>query len=84
MLLDARVRIDALSVRRLFAVAAEYVVGCGPACCGGAKCGGRADAGDAVVGNGWLNVIECELLALLWCDPCGALGFEAPFPFARD
>lgn len=66
LLLDASVKIDALSVRRLFAVAAEYVVGLppgGPCCPCGARCGGSADAG--VVGNGWLNVIDCETFALL-------------------
>lgn len=47
---DASVNIEALSVKRLFAVAVEYVVGF-PA---GAKCAGIAEAGDAV-GNGWLN-----------------------------
>lgn len=47
---EARVKMEALSVRRLFAVAVEYVVGF-PA---GARCAGMADAGE-VVGNGWLN-----------------------------
>lgn len=44
---DASVRIDALSVSRLLAVAVLYVVGFAV----GARCEGIADAGD-VVGNG--------------------------------
>lgn len=50
LLEDAKVRMDALSVRRLLAVAALYVVGL-PV---GARCAGIADAGN-VVGKGWLN-----------------------------
>ena len=56
LLEEARVRIDALSVRRLFAVAVLYVVGC-PGPMPGARWEGIADAGDAV-GKGWLNCIE--------------------------
>lgn len=41
---EARVRIDALSVSKLFAVAVVYVVGL----FGGAKCAGIADAGGCV------------------------------------
>jgi hypothetical protein len=47
---DASVNIEALSVRRLLAVAVVYVVGL----VFGARCDGIADAGE-VVGNGWLN-----------------------------
>jgi hypothetical protein len=47
LLEDARVRIDALSVSMLFAVAVVYVVGLD----GGARCAGMAEAGD-VVGKG--------------------------------
>jgi hypothetical protein len=53
---DANVRIDALSVRRLFAVAVEYVVGfplAGPVE-GGWRWGGTAEAGGEV-GNWWEN-----------------------------
>ena len=52
---DASVKIEALSVRRLLAVAVVYVVRCG------ARWSGMADAGDMdVVGNGWVN----------WIEPC--------------
>jgi hypothetical protein len=44
---EARVRMDALSVRRLLAVAVVYVV----RWFGGMRCVGIADAGEAV-GNG--------------------------------
>jgi hypothetical protein len=57
---DASVRIDALSVRRLFAVAVEYVVGCPGAADEGVRWVGMAEAGD-VVGNGWSNCMACEL-----------------------
>jgi len=50
---DARVRIEALSVRRLFAVAVLYVAGCPPLPCG-ARCGGRA-VGGGEVGNWCVN-----------------------------
>lgn len=50
LLEEAKVNMEALSVRRLFAVAVVYVVGL----LLGAKCGGMADAGGAV-GKGWLN-----------------------------
>jgi hypothetical protein len=51
LLLDeARVRMDALSVRIPLAVAVEYVLG--PLA--GARWAGMADAGNAV-GNGWEN-----------------------------
>lgn len=57
LLEDASVSIDALSVSKLFAVAVEYDVGL----FGGARCAGIAEAGD-VVGNGWLNWIDCGML----------------------
>lgn len=47
---EARVKMDALSVRRLLAVAVVYVV----RWFGGMRCDGIADAVE-VVGNGWLN-----------------------------
>lgn len=47
LLEDASVKIDALSVSMLFAMAVVYVVGFD----GGTRCAGMADAGD-VVGNG--------------------------------
>lgn len=50
---DASVRIDALSVRRLLAVAKVYVVGLPD----GARWAGMADAGD-VVGKGWENWMD--------------------------
>src|SRR5512142_738022 len=50
---EASVRMEALSVRRLFAVAVEYVVGW-PGAPAGARCGGMA-------GNGWLKWMACEL-----------------------
>lgn len=64
LLEEAKVKIEALSVKRLFAVAVVYVVGL----LVGARCDGIADAGD-VVGNGWLNWIECVLLF------CGAVTY---------
>jgi hypothetical protein len=51
---EARVRIDALSVSRLLAVAVAYVAGC-PPLLGGAMCAGRAFGGGEV-GN--------------WCEKC--------------
>jgi hypothetical protein len=54
---DASVRIEALSVSRLLAVAVVYVVRCGFA---PETWAGMADAGDEV-GNGWLNWRACEL-----------------------
>jgi hypothetical protein len=58
---DARVRMEALSVRRLLAVAAEYVVGCPPLLLGmGVRCDGMAEAGE-LVGKGWLKWMTCEL-----------------------
>lgn len=54
---EARVRMDALSVRRLLAVAVVYVV----RWFGGMRCAGIADAGE-VVGNGWVNWIDCVTL----------------------
>lgn len=66
MLDDASVRIDALSVSRLLAVAVLYVVTRvvleGPEC--GARCAGIADAGEFVVGKGWLKWIDCVVLPL--------------------
>jgi hypothetical protein len=56
LLEDASVRMEALSVRRLLAVADWYVVGF----VAGARCAGIAEAGDAV-GKGWLNWMACEL-----------------------
>lgn len=57
---DASVRIDALSVRRLLAVAMAYVVGWPVAeLPDGVRCDGMAEAGD-VVGNGWLKWITWE------------------------
>ena len=41
---DARVRIDALSVRRLLAVAVLYVAGWPPPVCGPITCDGIAEA----------------------------------------
>lgn len=55
---DASVRIDALSVSRLLAVAVLYVVGGAV----GARCEGMADAGDVAAGKGWLNWIDCAVL----------------------
>lgn len=54
---EASVKIEALSVKRLLAVAVVYVVGL----LVGARCDGIADAGD-VEGNGWLNCMDCVLL----------------------
>lgn len=54
---DARVRMEALSVRRLLAVAEAYVV----RWFDGMRCAGMADAGEAV-GNGWLNWIDWVML----------------------
>lgn len=63
---EARVRIEALSVSRLLAVAVVYVVGL----LGGAKCAGIADAGGCVA-NGWLNCIDWPFEPLaLFCDVC--------------
>jgi hypothetical protein len=53
---EARVRIDALSVRMLFAVATLYVTEC--PC--GARCGGTAAAGEG--GNWWENCTCCVLV----------------------
>lgn len=52
---EAKVKVDALSVSRLFAVAELYVVGL-PV---GARWEGIAEAGVVVVGKGWLNWINC-------------------------
>lgn len=74
---DARVRMEALSVRRLLAVAEEYVVGWpGLLVFDGVRCAGMAEAGD-VVGKGWLKWITCELERCGWwplgcCWPAGA------------
>ena len=54
---EARVRMEALSVRRLLAVAEAYVV----SWFDGMRCAGMADAGEAV-GNGWLNWIDWVML----------------------
>lgn len=54
---DAKVRMDALSVSRLLAVAEAYVV----RWFDGMRCAGMADAGEAV-GNGWLNWIDWVML----------------------
>ena len=59
---DASVRIEALSVRRLLAVAVAYVVGWGVV---PVTCAGMADAGDAV-GNGWLKWMAWELEWVWW------------------
>jgi hypothetical protein len=64
---DASVRIDALSVSRLLAVATAYVVGCPSVLPDGSKCGGTAGAGDVVVGKGWLKWIAWEL-DWDWCE----------------
>jgi hypothetical protein len=53
---DARVRIEALSVRRLLAVAVAYVVGLAAP----DTWAGMAEAG-VVVGKGWLKWMTCEL-----------------------
>lgn len=50
---EAKVRMDALSVRRLLAVAVVYVF----KWFAGIRCAGMADAGEAV-GKGWLNWID--------------------------
>ena len=68
LLEDASVKMEALSVSKLLAVAVVYVVGL-PV---GARCDGMADAGGAV-GNGWLNCMDWLLL-------CAAgAGLAVPF-----
>jgi hypothetical protein len=62
---DARVSIDALSVRRLFAVAVVYVAGC-PPLPWGARCAGKAWRGEE--GNWCENCMLCVLLLVAWCD----------------
>jgi hypothetical protein len=61
---EASVRMDALSVRMLFAVAPWYELGC---CCWGARCGGIAEGGGDA-GNWcekWTGV-ALEPVALFW------------------
>lgn len=60
---DASVRIDALSVNRLFAVAELYVMGWWALLPDGTRCAGIADAGE-VVGKGWLKCMTCEFALL--------------------
>ncbi len=64
---------EALSVRRLLAVAVLYVAGCPPLPCG-ARCAGKA-LGGGEVGN-WCT--KCMLWVLfvceLWCVPVGTFG----------
>jgi hypothetical protein len=68
---DAKVRIEALSVRRLFAVAVLYVAGC-PPLPWGARWAGRAWRGD--VGNWWVKCMPCALLAVRLLDAVVAGG----------
>jgi hypothetical protein len=68
---DAKVRIDALSVRRLFAVAVLYVAGC-PPLPWGARWAGRAWRGD--VGNWWVKCMPCAPLAVRLLDAVVAGG----------
>ena len=56
---EASVRIEALSVNRLLAVAVAYVVGWPVVVPDGVRCAGMADAGD-VVGNGWSKWMTWE------------------------
>jgi hypothetical protein len=75
------VRIEALSVSRLFAVAMLYVAGCPPLVVG-ARCAGRA-VGGGEVGNWWVNWMVCALfvLAVLFC--AGAVGAAAEWIVVR-
>lgn len=68
---DARVSIEALSVKRLFAVAVLYVAGC-PPLPWGARCAGKAWRGE--VGNWCENCTLCVLLLVMLCDDAGAGG----------
>jgi hypothetical protein len=68
---DASVRMEALSVRRLLAVAVPYVAGWPPLPCG-RRCAGRAFGGGDV-GNWWENWTLWVLLLVL-CDVGAALG----------
>lgn len=66
---------EALSVRRLLAVAVAYVVGVWlPAPVEEARWGGMADAGEAVVGKGWLKWITWEPEWWEWWWLCVGVG----------
>lgn len=60
---DASVRMEALSVSRLLAVAVPYVAGC-PPLPWGARCAGRAVGGE--VGNWWENCMLLLFPCVLW------------------
>jgi uncharacterized membrane protein YhdT len=74
---DAKVSMEALSVRRLFAVAVLYVAGW-PPLAAGARCAGRAFGGGDV-GNWWENCTVCVLVPVV----VGAVGPTAEWIVVR-
>ena len=59
---EARVKMEALSVRMLFAVAPWYELGC----CWGARCGGMAEGSGELEGNWWEKCTGVPLAVVGW------------------